>query len=77
MGGQSAGIADRRVETKLDARHAVGEEGSVGRSDRGIRKLDLVRLKELLRDPVVIDMRNVCEPAEMAQMGFRYTGVGR
>ena len=41
------------------------------------RKLDLVRLKELLREPVVIDMRNVCEPAEMAQMGFRYTGVGR
>jgi len=41
------------------------------------RKLDLGRLKELLREPVVVDMRNVCEPAEMVQLGFRYTGVGR
>jgi len=41
------------------------------------RKLDLVRLKELLREPIVVDMRNICEPAEMTQLGFRYTGVGR
>jgi UDPglucose 6-dehydrogenase len=41
------------------------------------RKLDLARLKELLREPVVVDMRNICEPAEMVRMGFRYTGVGR
>ncbi|MFI5314393.1 MAG: UDP-glucose dehydrogenase family protein [Myxococcota bacterium] len=41
------------------------------------RKLDLPLLKERLRQPVVVDMRNICEPAEMKRMGFRYTGVGR
>ena len=41
------------------------------------RKLDLVRIRELLRAPVVIDMRNICEPAEMKRLGFLYTGVGR
>jgi UDPglucose 6-dehydrogenase len=41
------------------------------------RKLDLARVRELLREPVVVDMRNICEPAEMKRMGFRYTGVGR
>jgi UDPglucose 6-dehydrogenase len=41
------------------------------------RKLDLARLKELLREPVVVDMRNICDPDEMRRMGFRYTGVGR
>ena len=41
------------------------------------RKLDLARVKELLRQPVIVDLRNVCEPDEMRRMGFRYTGVGR
>ena len=41
------------------------------------RKLDLALLKERLRQPVVVDMRNICEPAEMKRLGFRYTGVGR
>ncbi len=41
------------------------------------RKLDLPRVKELLRQPVIVDLRNVCEPDEMKRMGFRYTGVGR
>ncbi len=41
------------------------------------RKLDLPLLKERLRQPVIVDMRNICEPAEMKRLGFRYTGVGR
>jgi len=41
------------------------------------RKLDLALLKERLRQPVIVDMRNICEPDEMRRMGFRYTGVGR
>jgi len=41
------------------------------------RKLDLARLKSLLRAPVVVDMRNIYEPAEMKRMGFVYSGVGR
>jgi UDPglucose 6-dehydrogenase len=41
------------------------------------RMLDLERVKTLLRQPVVIDLRNVYEPAAMRQAGFRYESVGR
>ena len=41
------------------------------------RNLDLIRMKQLLRQPAVVDLRNVYNPAEMAEAGFRYTSVGR
>jgi UDPglucose 6-dehydrogenase len=41
------------------------------------RKLDLDRIREALAEPVVIDLRNVYQPAEMKRQGFRYAGVGR
>ncbi len=41
------------------------------------RTLDLSRIKRLLRQPVVIDGRNVFDPARMKGLGFSYTGVGR
>jgi UDPglucose 6-dehydrogenase len=41
------------------------------------RNLDLIRMKQLLRQPAVIDLRNVYNPAEMAEAGFRYTSIGR
>lgn len=41
------------------------------------RALDLARVRSLLREPVMVDLRNVYKPAEMAAAGFRYTSVGR
>ena len=41
------------------------------------RALDLERLKKLMKRPVVVDLRNVYEPAEMARRGFVYRCVGR
>jgi len=41
------------------------------------RKLDLDRLRQLLSAPVIVDLRNIYEPAEMKRRGYRYTGVGR
>jgi UDPglucose 6-dehydrogenase len=41
------------------------------------RQLDLARLRGLLRNPVLVDMRNVYDPKEMRRLGFQYTGVGR
>ncbi len=41
------------------------------------RSLDLSRIKELLNEPVLIDMRNIYEPEEMEKQGFRYCAVGR
>lgn len=41
------------------------------------RALDLARIKASLKTPVVVDLRNIYPPEEMAQAGFRYTSVGR
>src|SRR5690606_624145 len=41
------------------------------------RALDLERVRNLLRRPVVVDLRNVYEPAEMIGAGFSYTSIGR
>jgi UDPglucose 6-dehydrogenase len=41
------------------------------------RMLDLARIKSLLRQPVIIDLRNIYEPGPMREAGFRYFCVGR
>ncbi len=41
------------------------------------RRLDLSRIKALLKEPIFIDLRNVYDPAQMKRLGFRYCGVGR
>ena len=41
------------------------------------RALDLPRVKSLLKEPVLIDLRNIYTPAEIAAAGFRYTSIGR
>jgi UDPglucose 6-dehydrogenase len=41
------------------------------------KKLNLARLKRLMRLPVVVDGRNLYDPKVMKRLGFRYVGVGR
>jgi UDPglucose 6-dehydrogenase len=41
------------------------------------RALDLARLKDTMAAPIVIDLRNVYRPEEMAKLGFIYESVGR
>jgi UDPglucose 6-dehydrogenase len=41
------------------------------------RKLELDRLHQLLRRPLVVDLRNLYEPEKMAAAGFRYISIGR
>ncbi len=41
------------------------------------RALDLDEVKRLMREPVVIDLRNIYRPEEMAARGIRYVSVGR
>jgi UDPglucose 6-dehydrogenase len=41
------------------------------------RMLDLERVKCLLRQPLVADLRNVYEPGPMREAGFTYVSVGR
>jgi UDPglucose 6-dehydrogenase len=41
------------------------------------KQLDLERLKGLMRQPVIIDGRNIYDPSEMHRLGFHYRGMGR
>jgi len=41
------------------------------------RALNLEKIKEIMKEPVFIDLRNVYEPESMKKAGFRYCGVGR
>jgi UDPglucose 6-dehydrogenase len=41
------------------------------------RALDLDQVKQLMRQPVVVDLRNIYRPDEMVSRGFRYVSVGR
>ena len=41
------------------------------------RQLDMARLRQLMRRPVIVDGRNIYDPAEMKSLGFTYRGIGR
>ena len=41
------------------------------------RALDLDRVKSLMRRPLMVDLRNVYDPATMAAAGFEYSSIGR
>jgi UDPglucose 6-dehydrogenase len=41
------------------------------------RALELARVRRLLQRPLVIDLRNIYEPAEMAEAGLDYVSIGR
>lgn len=41
------------------------------------RALDLTKLKSIMKQPVIVDLRNIYRPAEMAEHGFVYESVGR
>jgi UDPglucose 6-dehydrogenase len=41
------------------------------------RALDFARVKQLLRQPVVVDLRNIYNPTEMFEAGFHYASIGR
>ena len=41
------------------------------------RALDIDRIKGLMRQPVMVDLRNVYRPEEMRTRGLRYTSIGR
>jgi len=43
----------------------------------GILGLDWPRLRSAMRQPVLIDTRNLFDPEKMWQMGFAYSGIGR
>jgi len=41
------------------------------------RALDMMRVKDLMKAPVVVDLRNIYHPQDMKRRGFTYTSIGR
>ena len=41
------------------------------------KQLDLGRLKQLMKRPVLVDGRNLYDPRRMKEVGFQYRGIGR
>src|SRR5581483_10729705 len=41
------------------------------------RALDLARLRLEMAKPIIIDLRNIYRPTEMARAGFIYESIGR
>jgi UDPglucose 6-dehydrogenase len=41
------------------------------------RSLDFARLKGVMREPSIVDLRNIYEPEAARAAGFRYTSIGR
>jgi len=41
------------------------------------RNLDLLRIKKLLKSSILLDLRNLYDPATLKSLGFIYEGVGR
>ncbi len=41
------------------------------------RHLDLIKLRRVMRRPIIIDGRNIYDPQKMRELGFVYRGIGR
>ena len=41
------------------------------------RALDLDRIKLVLKEPLIVDLRNIYRPADIRAKGFRYVSIGR
>ena len=41
------------------------------------KELNLLKLKERMKSPNIIDGRNIYDPEEMTKLGFNYQGIGR
>jgi UDPglucose 6-dehydrogenase len=41
------------------------------------RALDMTRIRDLMKKPRIADLRNICDPEDMRELGFEYVGVGR
>jgi UDPglucose 6-dehydrogenase len=67
------------VEMCPDANTALdGADGVVILTEwNEFRALDLKSAKQLLKQPLMVDLRNIYRPDEMAKAGFAYVSIGR
>ena len=68
-----------KIEFAASAYEAIeGADGVVILTEwNEFRALDLAKVKAALKSPLLVDLRNIYQPALMAQAGFKYISVGR
>jgi UDPglucose 6-dehydrogenase len=76
-GREAAKLLD--VELCKDTYQALeGADGVVILTEwNEFRALDLARMKSLLARPILVDLRNIYRPKQMAEAGFTYVSIGR
>jgi len=77
--GQKEAAKHFNLDFRDDAYAALdGADGVVILTEwNEFRALDFAKVKSLLKKPLMVDLRNIYRPAQMAQAGFRYVSVGR
>jgi len=67
------------VEMQASAYDAIRDADAVAIVTEwdAFRALDLARVRELARAPVLVDLRNIYDPAEVRAAGFAYSSIGR
>ncbi len=78
-GGHEARQLLRDVDFKTDAYEAAdGADALVIITEWDqFRALDLERVKQSMKAPVLVDLRNIYKPEEVRSRGFKYASVGR
>jgi UDPglucose 6-dehydrogenase len=73
----------KRILTKVtycDNPYAVAEDADaliLVTEWNEFKQLDMMRIKEIMRQPIILDGRNIYDPKRMKEMGFIYRGMGR
>jgi UDPglucose 6-dehydrogenase len=67
------------VQACRDAYHAAeGADALIIMTEWNLfRNLEFAKLKAVMRTPVLLDLRNIYDPARVAAAGFTYISVGR
>ncbi len=75
--------AQRRLGTRIDYAEAMydavdGADALVVLTDWNVyRNPDFARIRRVMRAAVLVDLRNLYDPARLVALGFHYTSVGR
>ncbi|UCD55342.1 MAG: UDP-glucose/GDP-mannose dehydrogenase family protein, partial [Candidatus Omnitrophota bacterium] len=72
-------LGDKRIEFCSDA-YAVAKGSdclAIITEWNEFKRLNLKKVKRLLKRPIIVDGRNIYDPRIMKKLGFKYWGVGR
>ncbi|HEY4077173.1 MAG TPA: UDP-glucose/GDP-mannose dehydrogenase family protein [Rhizomicrobium sp.] len=77
--GHKEAAKNLQVDFRKDTYDALeGADGVVILTEwNEFRALDMDRVKAALKTPLMVDLRNIYRPSQMAEEGFRYISVGR